>query len=77
MQAWLPVGPGKRISRRELNALGGGMIFLQDDDSKKQFLVDTGAVCSVLPYRSHAQPAGPQLCGADGGTKIILFACLL
>jgi len=44
------------------------MVFLQDDDSKQQFLVDTGAVCSVLPHRSHAQPAGPQLCGADGGT---------
>ena len=66
MQTGLPVGPGKRISRRELNALGGGMIFLQDDDSKQQFLVDTGAVCSVLPHRSNAQPAGPQLSGADG-----------
>ena len=44
------------------------MVFLQDDDSKQQFLVDTGAVCSVLPHRSHAQPTGPQLCGADGGT---------
>ncbi len=66
MQAWLPVGPGKQISLRELNALGGGMIFLQDDDSKQQFMVDTGAVCSVLPHRSNAQPAGPQLSGADG-----------
>jgi hypothetical protein len=42
------------------------MIFLQDDDSKQQFMVDTGAVCSVLPHRSNAQPAGPQLSGADG-----------
>ncbi len=66
MQAWLPVGPGTRISRRELNALGGGMIFLQDYDSKQQFMVDTGAVCSVLPHCSNAQPAGPQLSGADG-----------
>jgi hypothetical protein len=66
MQAWLPVGPGKRISRQELKALDGGMIFLQDDDSKQQFMVDTGAVCSVLPHRSNAQPAGPQLSGADG-----------
>jgi len=42
------------------------MVFLQDDDSKQQFMVDTGAVCSVLPHRSYAQPAGPQLSGADG-----------
>jgi hypothetical protein len=42
------------------------MIFLQDDDSKQQFMVDTGAVCSVLPHRSKAQPNGPQLPGTDG-----------
>jgi hypothetical protein len=42
------------------------MIFLQVDDSKQQFMVDTGAVCSVLPHRSNAQPAGPQLSGANG-----------
>jgi hypothetical protein len=66
VQAWLPEGPGKRISRRELNALSCGMIFLQDDDSKQQFMVDTGAVCSVLPHHSNAKPAGPQLSGADG-----------
>ena len=29
-------------------------------------MVDTGAVCSVLPHCSSAQPAGPQLSGADG-----------
>ncbi len=39
---------------------------MQDGDSKQQFMVDTGAVCSVLPHRSTAQPAGPQLSGADG-----------
>ncbi len=58
---WVP-GNGSR----ELNALSGGMIFLQDDDSKQQFTVDTGAVCSVHPHRSNAQPGGPQLSGADG-----------
>jgi len=42
------------------------MIFLQDDDSKQQFMVDTGAVCSVLPHRSKSPPTGPQLSGADG-----------
>ncbi len=29
-------------------------------------MVDTGAVCSVLPHRSTAQPASPQLSVADG-----------
>jgi hypothetical protein len=29
-------------------------------------MVDTGAVCSVLSHRSKAQPAGPQLSGANG-----------
>jgi hypothetical protein len=29
-------------------------------------MVDTGAVCSVLPYRSKTSPTGPQLSGADG-----------
>jgi hypothetical protein len=51
--------------RRELNTLGGGMIFLQDDESKQQFMVDTGAICSVLPHRSKATPTGPPLSGAD------------
>jgi hypothetical protein len=46
--------------------LGGGMIFLQDDESKQQFRVDTGAVCSVLPHRLKTSPTGPQLSGADG-----------
>ncbi len=66
MQARVPVDPGKQSSRRELNALGDGMIFLQDDESKQQFMVDTSAVCSILPHRSKAKPTGPPLSGADG-----------
>jgi hypothetical protein len=42
------------------------MIFLQDDERKQQFMVDTGAICSVLPHRSKATPTGPPLSGADG-----------
>jgi hypothetical protein len=42
------------------------MIFLQDNESKQQFMVDTGAVCSVLLHRSKMPPTGPQLSGADG-----------
>jgi hypothetical protein len=52
--------------RRELNSLGGGMIFLQDDKRKQQFMVDTGAICSVLPHRTQAKPTGPPLSGTDG-----------
>ena len=66
MQAWVPVGPGKRVGRRELNTLSGDMIFLQDDESKQQFMVDTGAVCSILPHRSKTPPTSLQLSGADG-----------
>ncbi len=50
VQTRMPVGPGKRVGHRELITLGGGMIFLQDDESKQQFTVNTGAVCSVLPH---------------------------
>jgi hypothetical protein len=42
------------------------MIFLQDDESKQQFILDTGAVCSVLPHRSKSPPTGPQLSSPDG-----------
>jgi hypothetical protein len=42
------------------------MIFLQDDESKQQFMVETGAVCSVLPLRSKMPQTGPQPSGADG-----------
>jgi hypothetical protein len=42
------------------------MIFLQDDKSKQQFMVDIGAVCSVLPHCSKATLTGPLLSGADG-----------
>ncbi len=42
------------------------MIFLQDDESKQQFMVETGAVCSVLPHCSKTSLTGPQLSGADG-----------
>jgi hypothetical protein len=41
------------------------MIFLQDNESKQQFMVDTGVVCSVLLHRSKLPPTCPQLSGAD------------
>jgi hypothetical protein len=42
------------------------MIFLQDNENKQRFLVDTGAAFSVFPHRSQSTPAGPPLSGADG-----------
>ncbi len=66
VQARVPVDSVNWRSHRELNTVGGGMIFLQDDESKQQFIVDTGAVCSVLTHSSKTQQSGPQLSGADG-----------
>jgi hypothetical protein len=57
---------GKLDRRRgQVNALGG-LVFLQDDKSKQNFLVDTGAAVSVLPHTEPAAPTGPPLAGADG-----------
>jgi hypothetical protein len=42
------------------------MIFLQDDESKQQFMVDTVTVCSILPHRSKVTPTGLSLSSADG-----------
>jgi hypothetical protein len=64
MQTWLPVD-GKWPGHRELKALGSGMIFLQDDESKQQFLVDTGTTFSVLPHPSKSTTANPPISGAD------------
>ena len=57
---------GKLGRRREqINALGG-LVYLQDTDSKQKFLVDTGAAVSVLPHTSRAPSSGTPLIGADG-----------
>jgi len=50
MQARLSVD-GKWPGCLELNDFGGGMIFLQDDDSKQQFMVETSVAFSSLPHR--------------------------
>jgi hypothetical protein len=59
------LGSLKGLQIRALNAIGGGMIFLQDDSSKQNFLVDTGVVVSVLSRHSSSPPSGPSLSGAD------------
>ncbi len=59
---------GKLDRRRgQVNALGG-LVFLQDDKSKQNFLVDTGAAVSVLPHTEPVAPTGPPLAGTDGKT---------
>jgi hypothetical protein len=61
---------GKRPSRRgQLNVLGTGgasLVYLFDDCSSSNFLVDTGASRSVIPYSSSAFPSGPLLYAANG-----------
>jgi hypothetical protein len=42
------------------------MIFLQDDESKQQFLVDTSPAFSILPHPSPSTPSDPSVSGADG-----------
>jgi cleavage and polyadenylation specificity factor subunit 1 len=59
--------PGGKLERRpaDVNSLGG-LVFLKDETSGKEFLVDTGAAVSVLPHKSPAPPSGPPLVAADG-----------
>jgi hypothetical protein len=56
---------GKLGRREQINALGG-LVYLQDTESKQKFLVDTGAAVSVLPHNSRAPSSGTPLTGADG-----------
>jgi hypothetical protein len=52
-------------SREPICALGG-LVYLQDANSKQNFLVDTGAAVSVFPHKSNSPSSGPPLAGADG-----------
>jgi len=60
------------------------MVFLKDETSGHDFLVDTGAAVSVLPHRSSSPPSGPALVAADGRgiaswgrtTKRLVFGAL-
>ena len=63
----VPLRLDKKLGRRrgQVNALGG-LIFLKDSKSGKDFLVDTGAAVSVLPHVSSDRPSGQPLAGADG-----------
>ena len=43
-----------------------GLIFLKDELTSDNFLVDTGATLSIVPYNAKASPSGPTLNGANG-----------
>ncbi len=62
---------GKRTGRQwTLNQVtaGGKLLHLFDRRSRTNFLVDTGAERSVLPFKSQNSPAGPHLVTASGAT---------
>jgi hypothetical protein len=63
----------KRPNSRWLGQLNvvSSLIFLAEEDSKKVFLVDTGAAVSVVPYRSQLAAATAYLTGPD---KTVILA---
>jgi hypothetical protein len=44
----------------------GRLAVLRDSVSKTIYLIDTGAVYSVIPYTSKEPPSGPNITAADG-----------
>ena len=55
---------GRRMN--EMVFLSVGSIFISKIPSNREFLVNTGASCSVFPHHSSAPPSGPRLLMADG-----------
>ncbi len=43
-----------------------GLIFLTDKLTNDRYLVDTGAILSIVPCSQNSSPSGPLLKGADG-----------
>ncbi len=61
---------GKLAARGRLNAVAPGpLVHIEDQLSKRRFLVDTGASFSIFPHKSSTPPSGPALFGPAG--KII------
>ena len=76
-----PVAPVKQTPQRDDTAdkpfyvqtatampfwLGSSLLFLRDNHSKLNFLVDTGASLSIIPFTSANIPLGQKLIGANG-----------
>jgi hypothetical protein len=45
----------------EAPSAAGRLFFVQDQLSRRKFLVDTGSSYSLIPYRSKADPHSPML----------------
>jgi hypothetical protein len=57
---------GRRDRINVLRTSGSSLIYLFDDYSHNNFLADTGASRSVIPFSSDSAPDGPPLFTADG-----------
>ena len=61
---------GKRVSRGAVNTVTpdspASLAHVEDKQTGQQYLVDTGAAYSVIPFSSTAEPRGPPLRGAGG-----------
>jgi hypothetical protein len=58
---------GKLVSRGRLNTVAPGpLVHIENQLSKRRFLVDTGASFSIYPFSSKAAPTGPTLFGPAG-----------
>jgi hypothetical protein len=68
--------PGRRDQLNSVRTGGGNLIYLYDEFSQCNFLVDTGASRSVLPFSSKAPVNGPVIFAADGG-RIDTWGCQL
>ena len=47
---------------------GSGLMFLRDSHNQLDFLVDSGASLSIIPFSSSQTPLGPKLLGANGAS---------
>jgi hypothetical protein len=68
--------PGRWDQLNSVSTGGGNLIYLYDEFLHCNFLVDTGASCSVLPFNSKAPANGPALFAANGG-RIDTWGCRL
>jgi hypothetical protein len=46
--------------------INAGLIFLTDELTNDRYLVDTGAILSIVPCSQNSNPSGPLLKGEDG-----------